>query len=69
MVFYDEVLDPICSLIGGVVVNVLDCDIVVSEFELQLRYYVQFWTNNLGKGMKPIYPFSSVGLKRTTTVF
>ena len=28
----------------GVMANVMDCDITVSEFELQLRYYVLFWT-------------------------
>ena len=31
--------------------NVLDCDIGVSEFELQSHYYVHFRTNTLGKGM------------------
>ena len=37
--------------------NVLDCDIVVSEFALQLHYYVHFGTNNLEKGMNPfIFP-------------
>ena len=35
-----------------VVANVLDCDIVVSEFELQSRYYVHFQTNTLSKGIK-----------------
>ena len=30
------------------VVNVLDCDIVVSKFELQSRYYIHFCTNTLG---------------------
>ena len=30
-----------------VVINVQDCDIVVNEFELQLRYYVYFRTNAL----------------------
>ena len=28
--------------IFGVVANLLDCDIVVSEFELPLRYYTDF---------------------------
>ena len=40
---------------GGLFVylaNLLDCDIVVSEFELQLRYYVHFWT--LREGMDPL---------------
>ena len=35
----------------GVMVKVLDCGIVLSEFELQSRYYVYFQTNTLGKGM------------------
>ena len=35
----------------GVVANVLDCNIVVSKFKLQLFYYVYCLTNNLGKGM------------------
>ena len=34
-----------------VVANVLHSDIVVSEFELQSRYYIHFGTNNLWKGM------------------
>ena len=32
----------------------MDCEIVVSEFELQSRYYVYFRTNTLGKGMNPL---------------
>ena len=39
---------------GGVVANVLDCDIEVSEFKLQSRYFVHFRTNNLGKSMNPL---------------
>ena len=35
----------------GVVANVLQCDIVVSEYELQSRYYVHFYANIFGKGM------------------
>ena len=45
----------------GVVVNVLDFDIVVSEFEIPLRYYVHFWTNTLEKGMNPLIPFLAMG--------
>ena len=30
-------------------VNVMDCDIVVNEFELQPRYYVHFRTNTCRK--------------------
>ena len=35
----------------GVMVKAVDCRILVSEFELQLRYYVHLQTNILGKGM------------------
>ena len=38
----------------GVMVKVMDCKIVVSEFEFQLRYYVHFRINTLGKGMNPL---------------
>ena len=34
----------------GVMVKAMDCEIVVSEFELQSRYYVHFRANTLGKG-------------------
>ena len=36
-----------------VVANVLDCDIVVSKFKLQLHHYIHFRTNTLEKDMKP----------------
>ena len=45
----------IWSCLRGVVANVLDCDIIVSMFELQPCYYVPFQTNALGKSMKPFY--------------
>ena len=38
----------------GVMVKVMDCRIVVSEFVLQSRYYVHFQANTLGKGMNPL---------------
>ena len=38
----------------GLVAKVLDCDNVVSEFELQLRYYVHFQIHTLGKYMNPL---------------
>ena len=38
----------------GVMVKVIDFEIVVNEFELQSHYYVHFWTNTLGKGMNPL---------------
>ena len=31
--------------------KVLDCDLKVSDFELQSCYYIHFQTNNLMKGM------------------
>ena len=38
----------------GVMVKAMDCEIVVSAFELQSRYYIHFGTNTLGKGMNPL---------------
>ena len=38
----------------GVMVNALDCGILVTEFELQSRNYVHFRTNIPGKGMNPL---------------
>ena len=35
-------------------VKALNCGIVVSEFELQSRYYVHFRTNTFGTGMNPL---------------
>ena len=48
----------------GTVGNVLDCDIVVSEFELHSRYYVHFQTNTFGERINhlithPCYGFDS----------
>ena len=34
--------------------NVLDCDIVISEFELQSLYFVHFLINTLGNDKDPI---------------
>ena len=42
------------SLPREVVANMLIFDIVVNKFELWLHYYVQFKTNNLGKGMNSL---------------
>ena len=39
-----------------VVANVLDCDIEVREFELQLHYHVHFWIYTVGKGMNFLIP-------------
>ena len=51
----------------GVRANVLNCEIVVSEFEIQSCYHIHIQTNTLGKGMSPFIPFS-YGLNCTTTV-
>ena len=39
-----------------IVANVQDCDVELSEFELQSRKYVHFPTNTLGKCAKRIPP-------------
>ena len=46
----------------NVVVNILDGEIAVIEFEPQLRYYVHFWTNTFGENMNSL--LSSVLLQR-----
>ena len=51
----------------GVVVKAMEFGIVVSEFELQSRFYVHFRANTLGKGMNTPYP-PSYGLNSTATV-
>ena len=49
----------------SVLSNVLDCDIIESNFEFHSHSYIQ--SNSLRKGMKPLYP--SYGLNDTTIVF
>ena len=48
----------VCVCGGGrpcdVVANVLNYNIVVSEFELKLCFYVHYRTNTLGKGTNPL---------------
>ena len=47
-------------------VKAMDSGIVVSEFVLQSRYYVDFRANTLGKGMGQIVPllfFYGFGIK------
>ena len=39
----------------GVVDNVLEFNIVVGGFELNLLKYVHFYINALGKGMNPLW--------------
>ena len=38
----------------GVMIKAINSGIVVSAFELQSRYYVNFRTNSPGKGMDPL---------------
>ena len=47
--------ESIQSSLHWVVAYMLDCIIVVSEFELQLRYYIHFQINSLGKGLNTLY--------------
>ena len=42
------------GVLSGLMVKVMDCGIVVSEFVLQSRYNVHFRANILGKGMNPL---------------
>ena len=45
------------TILGGgvpVVANKLDCDIIVSEFKLQLCCYVHFQTKTTEKATKPL---------------
>ena len=49
--------------------NVLGCDLVVSEFELQSHYYIHFQTNAQGKGMNFLILPANYGLNSTTIVF
>ena len=34
--------------------DMLDCNIIVSEIDLQLQSYIYFWTNALWEGMQPL---------------
>ena len=38
----------------GVMCKAIDCGIVISEFELQSRYYVHFRTNTSGKDINSL---------------
>ena len=41
-----------------VVANVLDCNIAVCKFKLQLHYYIYFWSNAPRERYEPFYPLS-----------
>ena len=52
------------------VANMLNGDFLLSEFELQLRYYVHFRTNTLWERMNPLIPtHANYGLNSITAVF
>ena len=51
-----EYLKPYNKTVG-LIANVLNCDVVVSEFELQSRYYVHIRINTLGKSINPLIPY------------
>ena len=51
----------------GVVGNVLDCDIVVSEFELKSLFCFWFRTNTLGNVVKAFISITSYELNSTNT--
>ena len=55
-VLIQEIGSHIKGSIYGVVANVLDFNIVVSEFELQLQSYVHFQTNILVNGKNFLVP-------------
>ena len=59
MCFLSTAITRICEgSPHGVTVKELDYNIVVSELELHLRYFVQFRTYILNKGMNPLFPLS-----------
>ena len=45
----------------GVVVKMLDYDIIVNEFEIQSFYYFHFQPNTLGKRVNPFVPHPTMG--------
>ena len=54
----------------GKVGNVLDYDIVVSDFELKTYYGINFRTNALWKGLNPpIYSFPGMSYSDSTFTF
>ena len=38
--------------------EMLDCELEISEFELWLRYYIHFQNNNFAKGMNSLIPLT-----------
>ena len=54
----------------GVMVKAMNCRIVVSEFELQSRYYVHFRANSPGKGQSShkMYSNNILNFQASTTI-
>ena len=50
----------------SVMVKAMDCRIVVRGFELHSHYYIDFWTNTLGKGINPLILLAMFFLKNST---
>ena len=46
--------EDLLGSLRGAVANVLDCDILISEFEQQTLYYVHFRANIFGKGINSV---------------
>ena len=44
----------------SIVANLIDCNIRVSVFKLQSRYFAHFWIDNLGKGVNRRVPRSQI---------
>ena len=51
-----------------VVVNLLDYDIVISKFELESRYYINFRTNTYKEMINHLLPSFTYGICSTTAV-
>ena len=49
------------------VINVLDSDVLVREFEFKSRYDIYFRTNTLAKGMNPFIPIAGDNGVHTTS--
>ena len=64
---YTTGTSSLVSYSEGVVVNVVNCIIVVNEFELQTHYCIYFWTNTHGKRKKPLILERSVKLHNNSS--
>ena len=53
---YHKLVNVLLQSLHGVEANMLDCDTVASELELQLHYYDHFQTNTHGKSMNHFIP-------------